>query len=169
MGQQLLKARQVTGITQENLQEELEVLLAGAKHLEAPVATRSLLPVRGDINGQMRVVLDEATIYVWDELVAGWRRKQIATAERRMTLLTSSDEHLGVLLTPIGIGIDGGVVDLKSVGIMINGQWQHPTVDYIPEENPADIGKMQIRWVSKDFALETDDTIYVIYDILKFR
>lgn len=169
MGQQLLKARQVSGVTQENLQKELEVLLAGAKHLEAPVATRSLLPVSGDINGQMRVVLDEATIYVWDELVAGWRRKQIATAERRMTLLTSSDEHLGVLLTPIGIGVDGGVVDLKSVGIMINGQWQYPTADYIPEENPADIGKMQIRWVSQDFALETDDTIYVIYDILKFR
>jgi hypothetical protein len=170
MGKQLLHANQITGILKANLQEELVSILDRTKYFNTPVATKTDLPVSDtNIDGEMRLVLDEDTIYVWHASVSGWRRKQYVSTERRMTLMPVVNNTQTDFPTQIGIGVADGVIDLNTVGLMINGQWQHPTTDYIPEEDENNPGKMLIKWVSNDFKLEVDDVIYIIYDILKFR
>lgn len=169
MSKQLLHLNQVKGANKDTLADELKCLIDNVKHFSNPVNFKADLPYEDNVNGQICLVIDEDSFYIWNEQLSSWHKKQYISTESRLSLLSITNNGQTEFHTDISIGVANGVSDTSTVFVMINGQMQLPEVDYIVLEDHDNQGKMLIKWISKDFILESDDIIYITYDILKFR
>lgn len=169
MGRQLLKNNQVTGVDNPTLQEDLVNILSKTKYYNEPVNTKADLPPSNNVDGEIRLVMDEDALYVWHAPVNGWRSKTNLSTERRMTnVLILADDQTN-FATAINVGVADGIADLKSIILIVNGLTQYPDTDFTVSVDSQVPPKLQIAWTSHDFKLEKDDMVAILYDILRLR
>lgn len=169
MGRQLLKSNQVTGVNNPTLQEDLVQLLGKAKYYNLPVATSADLPLTNNVDGEIRLVMDEDALYVWHDLIKAWRKKLQVSTEKRMTNVVVSSDGQTVFYTNLLVGVADGIADLDSISLVINGLMQYPVEDFSVSMDNQLPARLVIEWKSKDFQLEKDDIVAILYDILKIR
>lgn len=161
---QQIRQKQIHGLNGGSLEDDIKSINLDLQHFDAPVKTKSELPIEGNTDGDMRVVIDENKIYIWNEEQADWiSQSDVYTDNASITLVLGQDGQT-TLSTNIKVGVPGGMSTLSSVELFVNGMLQKPNVDYI---NTIDTDfNCMIEWKSRDFQLEISDTITMSYSAL---
>lgn len=161
---QQLRQKQIRGQLNETLEEDIKQLHDSSQFYDTPVKTKSELPLEGNSDGDMRVVLDEDSIYTWDEDTHTWLTKyDYYTNSISLDLVINQDSQ-SIINTGIKVGVVNGMVSETTVKLSVNGILQKEVRDYIVKIDTD--SNCVIEWKSRDFQLEISDTITMSYDIL---
>lgn len=161
---QQIRQQQVRGVNGESLADDIQGLLQETKHFDAPVRTKAELPLEGNHDGDIRVVLIENNIYTWDEEKAEWVTKADSYTDNKTKELVLDADGQSVINTKVKVGCVGGMSSLDSFELFVNGMKQKGDRDYVVTID-TDFNCV-IEWKSRDFQLEISDTITMSYSIL---
>lgn len=124
-----------------NLKDDLGEINNKIKTFDEPVRTFNDLPMNGNDTGDLRVVLDESSLYVWNEESKLWcKTKSNGSGYSKTLFFTVSENNQTIINTGIrfdGIGeyqTNSEVINLYLNGILQNNSNNLYTVEKINEE-----------------------------------
>lgn len=159
-----MRSDQIRGVNFDTLFEEVNYITEQQLSYDKPVRTVSELPLLNNQFGDTRMVIDEATFYVWDDVKRVWITKRDKSTEKRTTTISVEIEKQLIFNTNINVGSIGGISSLLTVEFKVNGVGQMINHDYIVG---MDANKNLVcEWKATDFDLEIGDFIILEYDIL---
>lgn len=166
MGLQQLKTNQIKGMVEgDSLSDDLMDMITKAMTYDRPVATEAELPMTGNQDGDLRLVLDTDVFYSWDLPTLTWKPKYDKSTEARaVDIIILADNQVN-FTTDLLVGVEGGIANLGTVRLSVNGILQTIT-DYTLGVTGQVPPKLLITWDSEDFPLETTDILTVEHDIL---
>jgi hypothetical protein len=161
MPRQIVKTNQIKGIYGESLYDDINIMVDKAMNYDKPVQTVDDLPLTGNQEGDVRLVMGEGKFYKWDG--TSWNpTKDIHTESRSLDVMITQDGQTKILIN-YPIGIVNGIASLNTIQLVVNGMLQKIGIDFsVSVENNIAV----ITWTSTDFQLETTDSVQVVYDIL---
>lgn len=165
MSLQQLNTSQVKGVASATLTGDLIDIVDKAVTYDRPVATTEDLPMVGNQDGDLRLVLDIDSFYTWDEPTQQWLTKRDKSTEARAVDVTIINDNQVSFTTELLVGVEGGIASLGTIRISINGILQAKQ-DYTLGVTGQVPPRLIISWESTDFPLETTDTLTVEHDIL---
>lgn len=162
---QQIRQAQVRGTIGDNatLSEDIDLLCEKTKTYDTPVKTADDLPLEGNDDGDVRLVISEDRFYYWHEDTQEWKPSTDLRTESRTMILAAQQDGQTDFNIGLKLGIVGGIASVETVKIIINGMTQ--STDDIEIEQDVD-NNCIIKWVSTEFELETTDHIALTYDIL---
>lgn len=161
---QQLRQTQVRGINGGTLEDDINNLGSKTKTYDPPVATKSDLPLVGNDNGDVRVVIDENKVYIWNEKSQQWLGSNDTYTETTTLMIRISADDQKEIETGIRVGAIGGMLTTSCIQLFVNGMIQKPDIDYVVKID--NVFNAMIEWTSRDFPLEISDTITMSYDKL---
>lgn len=158
--------RQVGGVFGDTIKSDIMDMADKARSYDRPVPTSTDLPLEGNQDGDVRLVLDENRFYIWDEPTNDWYPDEDHMTEARTHKLDVVENRQTNFNTLIPVGSDQGIASLDTIMLLVNGMLQHRGVDYVLGVTALSTPTLIVDWISSDFELEMDDTVQVNYDKL---
>ena len=88
-GLQRLRAGQIRGVEGVTLHDDIGSIINKAQTYDKPVPSRADLPLEGNDDGDVRLVLDEDVFALWDEPTQKWLIRYDKSTEKRTTNIPS--------------------------------------------------------------------------------
>ena len=140
-----------------NLVDEIEKIRKKAETFETPVATYAELPLEGNDQGDLRVVLEDGRIYVW-------KGNEWVVPEPNMdekyskTIFKTIEQQTTVVNTGVRLdGVGEYITNNKYVNVHLNGQLLTNGIDFEIQEVESEIV------LNFNYDLEPEDVVAITY------
>lgn len=158
--------RQIAGVEGQTLTQDLTNITDKARTYDRPVATSADLPVEGNQDGDVRLVLNENRFYIWDEPTSQWVPDEDHMTEARTIEVPISADNQTIFNTTVPVGVENGIASLDTIVMYVNGMAQNKGVDYNVSVSALETPTLNLEWISTDFDLDFGDKIHINYDKL---
>ena len=164
MANMQIRNNQVKGVEGASIGEDISNILNRLSHKSSILDTKDLLPMTGNYDGDMRLVLTGRILYMWDVETLEWINIGSISSVQLFKILKVLAEGDVLINTELTEGEGLGDTPTSSIVVYVNKVLQVREVDYSVETNQTNV--IYIRWISTDFDLDPTDDILVFYTLI---